>query len=379
MDIYNFDEIRPFNSSELPAAFAELMKNEVVQSFVQQIFPQVPLNIIETQLQQIKTSYEFQKLFVYPAINTFLKKISSGLTFSGLENLDKNKAYLFITNHRDIVLDSALLNFILMHNKFNTTEIAIGDNLLIKDWIKTLVKINRSFIIQRNAPIRQMVEILNRQSAYIRQTITERNQSIWIAQREGRAKDSNDVTQESILKMFALNGTKSFNENLQELHICPISISYEYDPCDYLKAKEFQQKRDDSNFKKSQADDMENMGVGINGFKGKIHFHFCGEISDKISQITGNKNEQCEQIAQLIDKNIHANYSIYECNKIAYDLLLNTNKYAKEYSTEEKQKFEAFINNKIERIELESKDIDFLRTRILEMYANVLINYEKAH
>ncbi|MBO7315698.1 MAG: 1-acyl-sn-glycerol-3-phosphate acyltransferase [Paludibacteraceae bacterium] len=379
MDIYNFDEIRPFNSSELPAAFAELMKNEVVQSFVQQIFPQVPLNIIETQLQQIKTSYEFQKLFVYPAINTFLKKISSGLTFSGLENLDKNKAYLFITNHRDIVLDSALLNFILMHNKFNTTEIAIGDNLLIKDWIKTLVKINRSFIIQRNAPIRQMVEILNRQSAYIRQTITERNQSIWIAQREGRAKDSNDVTQESILKMFALNGTKSFNENLQELHICPISISYEYDPCDYLKAKEFQQKRDDSNFKKSQADDMENMGVGINGFKGKIHFHFCGEISDKIAQITGNKNEQCEQIAQLIDKNIHANYSIYECNKIAYDLLLNTNKYAKEYSTEEKQKFEAFINNKIERIELESKDIDFLRTRILEMYANVLINYEKAH
>ncbi len=379
MDIYNFDEIRPFNSSELPAAFAELMKNEVVRSFVQQIFPQIPLNVIETQLQQIKTSYEFQKLFIYPAIDTFLKKISSGLTFSGLENLDKNKAYLFITNHRDIVLDSALLNFILMHNKFNTTEIAIGDNLLIKDWIKTLVRVNRSFIIQRNAPIRQMVEILNRQSAYIRQTITERNQSIWIAQREGRAKDSNDVTQESILKMFALNGTKSFNENLQELHICPISISYEYDPCDYLKAKEFQQKRDDSNFKKSQADDMENMGVGINGFKGKIHFHFCGEISDKIAQITGNKNEQCEQIAKLIDKNIHANYSIYECNKIAYDLLLNTNKYAKEYSTEEKQKFEAFINNKIERIELESKDIDFLRTRFLEMYANVLINYEKAH
>ena len=192
-------------------------------------------------------------------------------------------------------------------------------------------------------------------------------------------KDSNDVTQESILKMFALNGDKSFNENLQELHICPISISYEYDPCDYLKAKEFQQKRDDSSFKKSQADDMENMGVGINGFKGKIHFHFCGEISDKIAQITGNKNEQCEQIAQLIDKNIHANYSIYECNKIAYDLLLNTNKYAKEYSTKEKQKFEAFVKDRIERIKLESKDIDFLRRKILEMYANVLINYEKAH
>lgn len=379
MDIYNFDEIRPLNSSELPAAFDELMKNETIRSFVHQIFPKIPLEHIENQLQQVKTSYEFQKLFIYPAIDLFHKKVTNGISFSGLENLDKKKAYLFITNHRDIVLDSAFLNYILMQNQFNTTEIAIGDNLLIKDWIKTFVRINRSFIIQRNAPIRQMVEILNRQSAYIRQTIVERNQSIWIAQREGRAKDSNDTTQESILKMFALNGTKSFNENLQELHICPIAISYEYDPCDYLKAKEFQQKRDNRNFKKTQADDLENMNIGINGYKGKVHFHFCGEITNKIAQIEGNKNEQAEQIAKLIDKNIHANYSIYGCNKIAYDLLLQTKKYENEYSTEEKQEFEVFLNKKIESIKLESKDIDFLRTKLLEMYANVLINYEKAH
>lgn len=379
MDIYNFDEIRPLNSSELPAAFDELMKNETIRSFVHQIFPKIPLEHIENQLQQVKTSYEFQKLFIYPAIDLFHKKVTNGISFSGLENLDKKKAYLFITNHRDIVLDSAFLNYILMQNQFNTTEIAIGDNLLIKDWIKTFVRINRSFIIQRNAPIRQMVEILNRQSAYIRQTIVERNQSIWIAQREGRAKDSNDTTQESILKMFALNGTKSFNENLQELHICPIAISYEYDPCDYLKAKEFQQKRDNRNFKKTQADDLENMNIGINGYKGKVHFHFCGEITNKIAQIKGNKNEQAEQIAKLIDKNIHANYSIYGCNKIAYDLLLQTKKYENEYSTEEKQEFEVFLNKKIESIKLESKDIDFLRTKLLEMYANVLINYEKAH
>lgn len=379
MDIYNFDEIRPFNSSELPAAFDKLMKNETIRSFVNQTFPQIPLEVIENQLQQVKTSYEFQKLFIYPAIDLFLKKVTNGISFSGLENLDKNKAYLFITNHRDIVLDSAFLNYILMQNQFNTTEIAIGDNLLIKDWIKTFVRVNRSFIIQRNAPIRQMVEILNRQSAYIRQTIVDKNQSIWIAQREGRAKDSNDTTQESILKMFALNGTKSFNENLQELHICPITISYEYDPCDYLKAKEFQQKRDDSNFKKIQADDLESMSVGINGYKGKVHFHFCGEITNKIAQIEGNKNYQAERIAKLIDKNIHANYSIYECNKIAYDLLLHTRKYENEYSTEEKQKFEIFLNKRIENIKLESKDTDFLRTKLLEMYANVLINYEKAH
>lgn len=379
MDTYNFDEIRPFDSSELQEAFALLMKNKTVRSFIRQIFPQIPLELVEAQLKQIKTSYEFQKLFIYPAIETFLRKIANGITFSGLENLDKKQAYLFITNHRDIVLDSALLNYILMQNQFNTTEIAIGDNLLIKDWIKTFVRVNRSFIIQRNAPIRQMVEILNRQSAYIRHAIVERNQSIWIAQREGRAKDSNDVTQESILKMFALNGENSFNENLQELHICPVSISYEYDSCDYLKAKEFQQKRDNSSFKKLQADDMENMSVGINGYKGKIHFHFCGEISDKIAQIEGNKNEQSEQIAKLIDKNIHANYSIYNCNKIAFDLLQNTTKYSNEYTPEEKQKFEELLNEKIANIKLESKDVDFLRTKILEMYANVLINYEKAH
>ena len=204
----------------------------------------INLNDFVKQLKNINSKTEVQRQFFFPLLRQLEQQTSSGITFSGLDSLDKNKAYLFISNHRDIILDSAFLNYVLLGNGFNTTEIAIGDNLLIKNWIRTLVRINKSFIIQRNAPIRQMVQILTRQSAYIHHTITEYNQSIWIAQREGRAKDSNDRTQESLLKMFVLGQSNTFAENIQKLNICPLSISYEYDACDYLKAKEFQQKRD---------------------------------------------------------------------------------------------------------------------------------------
>ncbi len=375
---HNFDEIRPFYDSELQSAFEQLTSDVEFMAIIQKTFPQIQPNDFVKQLKNINSKTEVQRQFFFPLLRQLEQQTSSGITFSGLDSLDKNKAYLFISNHRDIILDSAFLNYVLLGNGFNTTEIAIGDNLLIKNWIRTLVRINKSFIIQRNAPIRQMVQILARQSAYIHHTITERNQSIWIAQREGRAKDSNDRTQESLLKMFVLGQSNTFAESIQKLNICPLTISYEYDACDYLKAKEFQQKRDIENFKKSPMDDFINMKQGLEGFKGKIHFHFCGDISKEISLLKGNKNEQVTETANIIDRKIHSNYQIFKNNMIAYDILLNKEKYATNYSQDEKIAFENYLQKRIELIDLENKDITFLKQKMLEMYANILINKEIA-
>ncbi len=377
-EIYNFDEIRPFHDSELQSVFEELTSDAEFMALVQKLLPNITAEMLAQQLKNIHTKTDFQRQYLFPLLAGMEQKYSDGITVSGLETLDKNKTYLFISNHRDIILDSAFLNYILIKNGFNTTEIAIGDNLLIKKWIKNIVRVNKSFIIQRNAPVRQMMQILARQSAYIRHTIVERGQSIWIAQREGRAKDSNDRTQESLLKMFTLGQSGNFVENLAPLNICPLSISYEYDACDYLKAKEFQQKRDNADYKKTPMDDFNNMRQGLVGYKGRIHFHFCGSINDKLQKIEGNKNEQIAQTAALIDREIHANYNIFPNNRIAYDKLLNTQKYATTYTDDEKTKFENYLQQRIEAIDLPDTDSDFVRTKMLEMYANVLINNEKA-
>lgn len=374
---YNFDEIRPFYDSELQTAFEQLTSDAEFMAIIKKRFPNLSTDEFVQQLKHIHTKLEVQKQFFFPLLRYLETKTSKGITFSGIESLEKGKAYLFISNHRDIILDSAFLNYILVGNGFDTTEIAIGDNLLIKDWIRTLVRINKSFIIQRNAPIRQMMQILARQSAYIHHTIVERGQSIWLAQREGRAKDSNDQTQESLLKMLTLGQDGTFANNIAQLHICPLTISYEYDACDYLKAKEFQQKRDNADFKKTQMDDFINMKQGLEGYKGHIHFHFCGAIDNEVVSLNGSRNEQITETAKIIDKKIHANYRIFKNNMIAYDMLLNTNKYAQLYTEEEKNAFEAYLQKRIELIDLEQKDIAFLKQKLLEMYANILINKEK--
>ena len=282
-----------------------------------------------------------------------------------------------MSNHRDIVMDSALMDLVLFRAGLDSVEIGIGDNLLAAPWIRTLVRINKSFIVQRGLPVREMPKAFLELSGYIRHAITKKQTGVWIAQREGRAKDSNDRTQESILKMFALSGTKSFIENLKELNICPATISYEYDPCDYLKAKEFQQKRDNANFKKSPQDDLLNMKTGIMGDKGHVHFTFTPSINSELEQIEAsidNRKEQIEEIVKLIDKRIHSNYTIYPINKIAYDELLNTTRFTTEISSKERSEVESYLEQQLNKIVFPNKDYDFLRHKLLEMYANPLIN-----
>jgi hypothetical protein len=330
-------------------------------------------------MRSFKTKEDFKSNLVYKFVTDLAKKTTFSLTFSGRSRLPKDKKpCTFISNHRDIVLDPSFLNIMLFDVGYGMTQVAIGNNLLIRPWIKTIVRLINSFIVKRNVPVRQMLEVSKELSTYIRHTITVTKDSIWIAQREGRAKDSNDRTQGSILKMLNMSGDKDMVSNLMDLNIVPVSISYEYDPCDYLKAKEFQQKRDDPNFTKSQRDDLLSMETGLLCNKGRVHFSVGTPINDELVKLdpsTMEKNELVCTIAGLIDKEIFKHYHFYPCNYIAYDMLTRTNRFSEYYSLKDKQHFEKYLQGQLDKIVLLNKDEDFLRTKILEMYSNPLKNH----
>lgn len=375
-----FDAIRPYTPEELPKVFDELLADEQFCVIMQSFFKDVPLELLKKKLYACPDNLSVQKAFFYPLLEQLMAKCSTGLDMNVEDLPDKTQNYTFISNHRDIVLDSALLCKLLIDCGFpNTVEIAIGDNLLIYPWIKKLVRVNKSFIVQRSLTMREMLQSSKCMSEYMHFAVNEKHENIWIAQREGRAKDSNDRTQESVLKMMAMGGEGSAVERLADLNIVPLSISYEYDPCDYLKAKEFQQKRDNPEFKKSREDDLQNMQTGIFGFKGKVHYHAAPCINSWLSELeTLPKGEFFGEVARRIDLDIHRNYCLFACNYIAADLLAAENKYAAHYTQEEKAQFEAYLASRIAMIDLENKDEDFLRQTILTMYANPLKNQEQA-
>lgn len=382
MNIHDFDDIRPVLPEELPEAINELFADAQFCDIVQTFMKGVPLDTLKAQALQCKDSLSFQKVFFYPLIKQLLAKCSTGCDFdaTAIAPSERTQAYTFISNHRDIVLDSALLDILLIDNGFgNSIEIAIGDNLLIYPWIKTLVRINKSFIVKRSVGMREMLLASKHMSQYMHFAINERNEGIWIAQREGRAKDSNDRTQESILKMMALGGDGSPLESIKALHLVPLTISYEYDPCDFLKAKEFQQKRDDAQFKKSRQDDLTNMQTGIMGYKGRIHYHLAAPVNSWIDEYAAlPKNEFYKAVAQRIDKNIHQGYAIYANNYVALDMLNGNNEQAQHYTAADKERFNDYLQQRISLISLPNKDEGYLRERLLTMYANPLINQLKA-
>ena len=227
-----FDDIRPYHDEELPAVYEELIADPAFQKAVSSIMPGVPFEAIAQKMRSCRTKLEFQKAFCYGLLWNIVKECASGLTIDHSALPDKEKPYTYISNHRDIILDSGFLSILLLDLGMSTVEIAIGDNLLIYPWIKKVVRINKSSIAQRALTMRQMFEASALMSNYMHYTIRDKKQSIWIAQREGRAKDSNDRTQDSVLKMLAMGGEGSVLERLAEMNIAPLSLSYEYDPCD---------------------------------------------------------------------------------------------------------------------------------------------------
>ncbi len=374
---FDFEEIRCYKNEEVHDALERLSNEKQFMKVLSTIYPLLPKEVIKQRLLSFDTNYAFQRDMVNPFLQYLEANMTTGIKLNGLENIDTSKSYLYISNHRDIILDSAFLCGKFIENKMDTVEIAIGDNLLIFPWIEDLVRVNKSFIVKRGLSSRQILESSKRLSAYIAYTIAEKHESVWIAQREGRAKDSNDITQESLLKMFNMCGKESFIENIMPLNICPLSISYEYDPCDYLKAKELMQRHANPDFKKNPMDDLLNMQTGVMGFKGAVVYQITGDIQTdlkKIAKETSSRNEQITLVAELIDHRIHSNYTIFAVNKIAYDLLRDENRFSKEYTIIEKLDFERYLALQIAKIDIPEKDTDFLMKRLLEMYANPLIN-----
>ena len=374
-----YDEIRPYLPEELPQVFEELIADPEFQAAMGYAFQGMPFENIAAAMRASKSNLEFQKALVYPFMKGVIAKLSSGLTIS-YENKENMAKSLCISNHRDIIMDSAFLCIAFVDTVGNTVEIAIGDNLLIRPWIKKLVRVNRSFIVQRSASIREMLASSKRLSSYMHYTIAERNQPIWLAQREGRAKDSNDRTQEGLIKMLSMYSSGDIVDALKELNISPTTISYEYDPCDYLKAKEFQQKRDNPQWKKAPQDDLINMKAGMFGYKGGIHYHIADCINDEIDAIDRSlgKNEKTAAVARIIDKHIHKNYKFWAINYYFYELLTGDTRFAEKCGTEERAKLDAYLLGQIAKIDLPNRDDEFCHTKILEMYANPVINYLKA-
>ena len=375
--LHQFDSIRPFLPEELPEVFDRILRDEQFRKVLAYIYPGVPVEAIGQKMHQCKTNLEFQKMFCYGFLKQLLSKASLGLDID-IDNIDIKKRHTFVSNHRDIVLDSALLHVLLFDAGCDTTtEIAIGDNLLKLPWVKDLVRINKSFIVERSLSMRQMLMSSKRMSEYMHYVINEKTDNIWIAQREGRAKNSDDRTQESILKMMAMGGEGSVKERLVQLHIVPLAISYEFDPCDFLKAREMQLKRDVEGWKKGPMDDVVSMQTGIMGFKGHIHYHCAPCIDEWLGRLPDDmpKPDFYAAVAEHIDHEIWQGYRLYPCNFAAIDLLHGTHEHADKYTAEEGAAFEAYVNGQLAKItDLPNPDTAFLRERILEMYANPAIN-----
>lgn len=373
----NFEDIRPLNQDEVQSAIEKLLASDEFRSAIRYIKPNLNWDEFAAMMRACKTKEQFKSTLGYEAVMTVAQKTTFSLTVSGRSRLPEGKpACTFISNHRDIVLDASFLNLILFDVGYGLTQVAIGDNLLIRPWIETFVRLNNSFIVKRGVSVRQMLEVSYTLSAYIHHTIKETKESIWIAQREGRAKDSNDRTQPSVLKMLNMAGDKDILSNLASLNIVPVSISYEYDPCDYLKAKEFQLKRDNPDYHKTQQDDLLNMETGILGNKGRVHFTIGNRINDRLAELDPNKdkNELFAEVANIIDKEIYRHYRFYPCNYVAYDLLHGTRRFSDHYGLKDKKEFEAYLQGQLDKIDIPNKDEAFLRRMILEMYTNPLVN-----
>ncbi|NOU60041.1 1-acyl-sn-glycerol-3-phosphate acyltransferase [Marinifilum caeruleilacunae] len=372
----DFDDIRPYNDSEVVEVINRLIQEEAFIKFAQQLFPGFSKEMIEKALSEVKSIKEFQGNFIIRLAQHIIDNTTKGITIDGLENLDPKQSYLFISDHRDIILDSALLNVMLHHNGFETTEIAIGSNLLIQPWIADLVKLNKSFVVNRNVTVRQMLESSKQLSNYINFALNTKKSSIWIAQREGRTKDGDDRTQQSLLKMLQMSGGREFCAHFKNLRIVPVAISYEYEPCDAMKTLEVHLKETESGYQKTAKDDLRSMIRGMINEKGRVHFNIGKPIDhmlDTIEEMDESKDKY-KALADLIDYRIHKNYKLWPDNYIAYDIVNGSKEFLDKYTIEEKELFLKHMEKKMATIEDRSEDTERLRQIFFEIYANPVKN-----
>jgi len=374
----SYDDIRPYQDHEVNHYLHVLLNDDVFKQVLFYIFQdENKISEISKMLSGIRSINELQMKFMYPLIKEWIiEKTTSGVTSSGLENLDKSQSYLFISNHRDIILDSAILNFIIANAGMNTTEVAVGNNLLIFDWIEHALKLNRCFIVKRNLPARELLTASKQLSRYVRESITRNNDSVWIAQKEGRTKDGNDQTQQALLKMLNLSNEKDLPDGFRELKIVPLSISYEREPCGISKVEEIY-KREHECFVKRPEDDFKSMAYGLLKPKGRVHFAFGKPIEEQLDKLVNpdNLNETIQRLADHIDSCIYRNYKLWPNNYLAADLLAGNDLHKDLIDNSTREKFSELLDDLV--ITIGGGDAACQRRLFLQMYANPFLNAER--
>lgn len=375
----DFSDIAPYDDEIFHSKMENLVKDPGFLHAVYYTMPKDDVPSLIEDLLKIDNKYDFQHQVMFPFLEMLAKTTTAGISIGGVKYYNPALNYVFITNHRDIVLDASFLNLAFMRRGMPTSEVAIGNNLLVFDWITDLVRINKSFIVKRNTGLREGLLAAKKLSAYIHHAILEKHESVWIAQREGRAKDSSDRTQESLVKMLALGGTGSFMDKLKEINLMPVSISYEFDPNDYLKVREFLLRRRNPDFKKSQRDDLFSMETGLLQFKGHVHFQLTPRINTKLEQLGEfpDVNTSAKYVGCLIDQAIHRSYEIFPINYVAFDMLHHCQRFSCKYTPEQRVEVEDYFNRQLNKIDIDDvtlEERDFMLEMMLVMYANPLKN-----
>lgn len=379
MTDFDFSGIEPYSAEQVPAAISRLAHNPMFRRLVKTMNPNTDVDSFAALMECITTCDELQYMIMRPLIYQIVKRSMSSFTYSGLDNIRKDQPYLFVSNHRDITLDAGLLDVTLISNGFKTPEIGFGNNLMKNDFIVDLFRLNKMFTIIRDGSRREFYNNSVFLSNYIHHVLFEKKSSVWIAQRNGRTKNGDDRTDQGLLKMFSMAGTGDFEADFNRLQIVPVAISYEYEPCDMMKALA-EYASSTGLYEKSPHEDIMSIMLGISQQKGAVHLAICKPIkTDEVAQCARMvKNERFSSLAEVIDNRIHQNYKLHRTNYIAADLLSSSAKYESYYQTSDLESF-------VEHVELESYKgpseaaKEKLTDILLKLYANPVFNQEMAN
>ena len=378
MDQTEFTDIAPFNDEEASAALARVANHPNVPWISKVIFPDQPETALADILRSLHTVDEFQDAVMCHAIEWVISNTVHNFSYDGISKVQKtDKKYLFISNHRDIILDPAFMQIILHRNQLPYTQIAVGDNLLKHKTVELLIRSNRMIKVIRGISARELYLSSQLLSRYIRETITSGTASVWIAQRQGRTKDGWDTTEQGLLKMLDMSGTKDFVQNFMDLCIVPLSVSYEYEPCAIMKAREILISRTQK-YVKGETEDLESIMMGIKEPKGHVHLHIDKPLSEEeiVEASLSDKNDRYQAIRHAVDRRIIGGYKLWKTNYIAYDMVTGGNKYAQEYTPEDVENFKSYMTKQIMRVE-PSIDKKELMDIFLHIYSNPVLAKEE--
>jgi hypothetical protein len=373
MNFSKFDIIRPYTDAESIEAFHRIAQSPYLGYIVNFLFPNYDIDAFKKQLYSLQSVSDFQYKIMSFVVDAIIKMTSSGMSYSGIENIKDGSSHLLLSNHRDIILDPAIIQLIFKNNDVPTTEIAVGDNLITSPFIEDITRSNRMIKVLRSGTPKEKYLNSILLSEYIRESVSSERCSIWIAQRNGRAKNGIDTTEQGLLKMLDISGKNSFNDNFEELSIVPVSISYEFEPCDFLKARELYFSRS-GKYVKKEGEDLNSIITGVKQNKGHIHFHFNPTITkEEIERASKyEKNERFKALGEIIDNKIRPSYRLWNNNYIAFDIVNSTNKYSDKYTIEERQHFISYMEKGLSLLISKEKEIDLseLRKIYLSIYAN---------